>query len=638
MRLHKVLLCLLFALLSTAKAEAAPGNLDNGFGIQGLVLTDIHDILTGTPGISAALAIAIHPPGDPNEGKIVAVGFQQMLGNDFALARYNPDGSLDTSFGTNGVLESDLGGEDLALAVLIYPPEDPSAGKILAAGTSIEDPPNSFALARYCPNGSLDDGVNCGAQAFGSGGFVTTDLGSGDSRILALAFQSDGKVVAAGYSEADGSRDFALARYNSDGSLDGAFNPSGALPGTVLTDFAGAADEARGVAVYAEGDPNAGKILAAGFATDGEEDIAFARYCPDGSLDRGDCGGSEFASGGSVTYDSAGDDQLQALALQADGKAVGAGFSNNGIDDDILLVRLCGDGALDDGASCGAEGFGEGGFVITEMIAGSEEVANALAIQSDGKILAAGASDANGFARDFALVRYLTDGSLDYGFGSAGAVLQDFSCLCSDSVARSMALQPDGRIVLSGASDANPASTFNNFALARFEGDPVDPIESTADLAVTLTSDPADPSNGESVAVTAVVTNNGPDSVGAVSFNGLFIGPFADLSVDSESCSIGSGTVNCDLGPLENGASATVTISLLVQEFPLSVVADVSGDAVDPNNADNRAVLTLAGDSGGGDDGGCSLSPAVHASRDMAGLGLLAVALLFAAIRKRNSI
>ncbi|HKX12442.1 MAG TPA: delta-60 repeat domain-containing protein, partial [bacterium] len=145
-----LLVCLV---LSLSKAQAAPGNLDFSFGIQGLVLTDTHDILTGDSGVGAALSVAIHPEGDPNEGKIVAVGFAQTSGHAFALARYNPDGSLDTTFGTHGVIETDIGGEDLLLAVVIYGPEDPNAGKILAAGLSDSLPPSSFALIRYCPDG-----------------------------------------------------------------------------------------------------------------------------------------------------------------------------------------------------------------------------------------------------------------------------------------------------------------------------------------------------------------------------------------------------------------------------------------------------------------------------------------------------
>jgi uncharacterized delta-60 repeat protein len=260
-----------------------------------------------------------------------------------------------------------------------------------------------------------------------------------------------------------------------------------------------------------------------------------------------------------------------------------------------------------------------------------------MVLQPDGKILAAGASDANGFGDDFALVRLLVDGTEDFGFGNAGIVLQDFSCLCSDSTTRSMALQADGKIVLSGASDANPASDFNNFALARFTGDAVTPVTPNADLAVALSSEPLEAVIGESVTFTAVVTNNGPDSVSTVSLNNLLIGPFADLSVDSEACAIGSGVVSCDLGALDNGASTTLTVTILAQGFPFSLVADVNSDQADPNSANNQAVLTLAGDSGGGDDGGCSLNGGTNSVNPM-GWAVLAAGLFLTAFRKRLSI
>ncbi|HKX11906.1 MAG TPA: hypothetical protein VJP40_02045, partial [bacterium] len=477
------------------------------------------------------------------------------------------------------------------------------------------------------------DGVNCGGSAFGGGGFVTTDFGGDDSRALGLALQSDGKIMAAGYSNVDGTRDFALARYNSDGSLDGTFNPSGSFPGTVVTDFAGAEDEAHGVAIYPEGDPNAGKIVLAGFATATDEDLALARYCPDGSLDSGSCGGSAFSPNGKRTFNTGVTDRLNGLVIQADGKVVGAGFSNGGLDDDFVLLRLCGDGNLDDGSSCGGEGFGDSGITTLDLSAGSQDQANAVALQADAKILAAGASDAAGFGDDFALARFGTDGNLDFGFGSAGYILQDFSCLCSDSTARSMALQADGKIILSGASDANNSSGFNDFALARFFGDAVAPLTPTADLAATLTADPSDPRSGDLVTFTVTVTNLGPDAVSEVTLSNLLIGTFSELAADSEACTLGQGAVSCALGSLANGESVTVNLSLKLSDLPFSFVANASGSLVDSNNANNQAVLTF-GEASGGDDGGCSLNAGSPGPWNPAWLGLLAAIGLLWGIRR----
>src|SRR5262249_51395919 len=178
-------------------------------------------------------------------------------GSNFAVARYNADGTLDTTFSFDGKVTTDFGGDDRAFSVAIQ-----ADGKIVVAGASLTNPGDDFALARYNPDGSLDAG-------FGTGGKVTTAFGSGLDHANACTIQADGKIVAVG---ADGG-DFALARYNSDGSLDGTFGTGG----KVTTDFGGQLEEAFGVAMQADG-----KIVAAGAAAGG---FALARYYPDGHLD-----------------------------------------------------------------------------------------------------------------------------------------------------------------------------------------------------------------------------------------------------------------------------------------------------------------------------------------------------------------
>ncbi len=178
-------LALVTAVLPGA-AVAAPGDLDPSFGSSGKVTTDFG-------GSDAASAVAIQ-----TDGRIVAAG--RSGSGDFALARYNVDGSLDPTFGSSGMVMTDFGGSDAASAVAIQPD-----GRIVTAGRSGS---GDFALARYNADGSLD-------PSFGSGGKVTTDFGGFDLA-LGVALQSDGKIVAAG--QGGSSFDFALARYNADGS------------------------------------------------------------------------------------------------------------------------------------------------------------------------------------------------------------------------------------------------------------------------------------------------------------------------------------------------------------------------------------------------------------------------------------
>ena len=186
------------------------------------------------------------------DGKIVVVG-DAGGGGAFALARYNPNGSLDPSFSGDGRQTTDFGDFGVARGVALQ------GGKIVAVG--IGDA-GDFALARYNPNGSLD-------PSFSGDGKQTTDFGGSDEA-SGVALQGDGKIVAVGR---DGPGDFALARYNPNGSLDTSFSGDGKQ----TTDF-GDFDGANGVALQGNG-----KIVVVGVG--GTGNFALARYNPNGSLD-----------------------------------------------------------------------------------------------------------------------------------------------------------------------------------------------------------------------------------------------------------------------------------------------------------------------------------------------------------------
>ena len=175
------------------------------------------------------------------DGKIVVAGSSNAGGsNDFALARYTKSGVLDASFGTGGKVLSDLGSasNDQAYAVAVQ-----KDGKIVVAGYSDAGGSNDFALVRYTKGGVLD-------ASFGTGGKVLSDLGSAsDDGANAVAVQKDGKIVVAGSSDAGGSYDFALARYTKGGALDASFGTGG----KVLTDLGGSNDEGSAVAVQKDG-------------------------------------------------------------------------------------------------------------------------------------------------------------------------------------------------------------------------------------------------------------------------------------------------------------------------------------------------------------------------------------------------
>jgi uncharacterized delta-60 repeat protein len=285
---------LTFALSATLTglALAAGGDLDQTFGGDGNVTTNF------TSGNDGAGDLAIQP-----DGKIVAAGRASGTAGfgRFALARYKPNGALDTTFGGDGKVATNFTvGSDWANGVLIQ-----ADGKIVAAGTANV---GRFALARYNPNGTLD-------ATFSGDGKVTTNLTSGVDIAAGVASQADGKIVAGGEAgfccEWTGS--FALALYNPDGTLDTTFSGDG----KVTTNFTSGDDVATDVAIQADG-----KIVAAGHAGFfglGAR-FALARYKTDGTLD------TSFSGNGKVTTNfTAGFDSAQGVAIQADGKIVAAG-------------------------------------------------------------------------------------------------------------------------------------------------------------------------------------------------------------------------------------------------------------------------------------------------------------------------
>jgi len=396
-----------------APAQASAGDLDPGFGRGGRVVTDF------ARGAEEAFAVAVQA-----DGKLVAAGRTGEGGGsalgDWALARYRTDGKLDHGFGKSGKVKLDFsgaGGDDQvnALAVQVD-------GRLLAAGFA----PNGWALARFRTDGTLD-------PSFGVGGKVASPF---SGQIRALALTPDGQIVAAGFIGSD----FALARYNADGTLDAAFGTGG----VVTTGFGDLFAEAHAVAIQADG-----KIVAAGHT--GTVAFALARYNPDGTLD------PAFGTGGVVTTPFAGMFvEANGLVVRSDGRLVAAGgVLRNDLTSAFVLAGYLADGTLD-------PAFGQGGTLTTD-IAGSGS-ASSLALQADGKLVAAGSADpGNGSGLDFALARYLPDGTLDLAFGTGGKLTTDFA---GNDRARALAVQADGKLVAVGT--LNVTFSGQDFALARY--------------------------------------------------------------------------------------------------------------------------------------------------------------------------
>nr|MDZ8046441.1 DUF4347 domain-containing protein [Nostoc sp. DedQUE02] len=317
--------------------------LDTSFDGDGKVTTDIG---SGTSDIGRSIALQA-------DGKIIVAG---VSNNNFAVVRYNSNGTLDTDFNITGKVTTDIGtnSTDNVYSVTVQ-----TDGKIIVAGVSN----NNFALVRYDSNGSFDN-------SFGTNGIVTTDIGSNTTdTAYSVSVQTDGKILVAGSSGSN----FALVRYNSDGSLDTDFN----ITGKVTTDF-GSTDIAYSVTVQADD-----KIILAGKRGN---DFALARYNSNGSLD------TSFGSGGKVITDIGTNttDVAYSVSVQADGKILVAGSSNS----NFALVRYNSNGSLD-------ADFNTTGKITTDIGTNSADNAYALTQQADGRIILAGGSSNN-----FAVARY----------------------------------------------------------------------------------------------------------------------------------------------------------------------------------------------------------------------------------------
>jgi uncharacterized delta-60 repeat protein len=357
-----------------------------------------------------------------------------------------PDGSRDLTFGVGGSVTLALSDStELAFASASAVQSD---GKIIAAGAVVLTGADSaFRLVRYNQDGSLD-------TTFGIKGNITTDFSERADSAAAVAIQSDGKIIAAGQvGLGPQGYSFALVRYNRDGSLDAGFG----IGGKVITDLLGPTETALALAIQSDGGiVAAGVAYASAQSTSG--DFALVRYQPDGSLDR------TFGSDGKVITDWSGVlDIARAVAILPDGRIVAAGTAYVSDSRPLpwygVIARYHKDGSLD-------TTFGARGKVMTD--ASNISDISALVIQSDGKIIAAGGSQATGSSGDFGLVRYNDDGSLDSTFGAGGKVTTAFGPWRDRVFA--LSLQPDGKIVAGGDTESREDGG-SAFGLARYHRD-----------------------------------------------------------------------------------------------------------------------------------------------------------------------
>ncbi|MEV6578638.1 hypothetical protein AB0M92_10825 [Streptomyces sp. NPDC051582] len=365
------------------------GAVDASFGKHGTVLTP----MSAAGGEDENIwRIALQ-----RDGKIVAVGHAITAtgGEDFALARYLPDGRLDQGFGTGGKVFTTVApgtGDDEAQAVQVQ-----RDGRIVVAGftgTGAGTEGRDLALARYLPDGRPDPG-------FGTGGLVVRDVAGGRDQFKNMVLDGHGRVVAVGSADLGSGRggtSFAVARYRPDGTADRTFGSDG----LVVTPMASGdgLDLAEAVAIDGKGRLTVGGSADAG----GPFDLALARYLSDGRLD------GRFGAGGRVLTNvgpGATDEDLEGLVVQGDGTILVGGSTAPTaflVDSDFLVARYRPDGSLD-------RRFGKDGFVVTHVAPGTadDEIYD-IAPQGPGLLVASGECDRPTTGRDVCLARYLVGG------------------------------------------------------------------------------------------------------------------------------------------------------------------------------------------------------------------------------------
>jgi uncharacterized delta-60 repeat protein/LPXTG-motif cell wall-anchored protein len=492
---------------SVSASGIADGTLDTTFGNNGKVTTNIGN----QPSVDQALNLAMQ-----SDGKFIIAGDTNIGGSlDFSAVRYNADGTLDNTFGTRGKVTADFnntGDNDFGRSVLIQ-----SDGKILLIGYSEMSGSLDFAAVRFTTSGTLDN-------TFGNAGKATADIGNNTSdQVVSATLQADGKILIVGSSYINNERDFAIARFTTNGALDTTFGTGG----KTTTDL-GVHDWGNSVTVQTDG-----KIVLAGYSeiTDHNE-LAVVRYNTNGTLD------NTFGTGGKVTTVDESSEGYS-VVLQADGKILVSGRAYNNSTSYFAVVRYNTNGTLDNT-------FGTSGKVTTDF-GNNRSEAVAMTSQTDGKIILAG-NVYIGSAYAYAVVRYNINGTLDNTFGTSGKVTTVFDVI---SNAVSVAVQADGKIIVAGTSD-------DDFLATRYYSTPPagSAAPSTSTSSTSTTAVPSQTSTQSAPALSAVIglplatrplVGNSALSLSqplTVSYGGFTPGELVQLVVASTPQVIASGYAN----------------------------------------------------------------------------------------------
>lgn len=486
---------------------------DPDFGISGLAVTNFNTY-------SEAYRMALQP-----DGKIVTFGFKSSSYS--ALARFNADGTIDTSFGTNGKVIAPYGSDLYYLQALGIQQD----GKIVAATTrkpqaNVVD--FEYVLMRFNADGSVD-------TSFGTNGATINhfSVGLNANGPRDIAIQEDQKIIVLGsLITASTGRDFGVIRYNTDGTLDSGFGTNGLKAIDFSSNLNAGADNGSQIAIQPDG-----KLVVAGFVgLVPSYDIGLARLNTNGSLD------TSFGTNGKVIYDLGGNNREVSLQLAADGKLI---VGSNIMDTDVensqcVVARFNPNGSIDNT-------FGTDGKTTFALSGDPYEQIWDIALQPDGKIIAAGTTGPLETNPDNLVLRFNTNGTIDDTFNGNGYVITDWS---TDDRVYAVAVQENGRILLAGASKLGATSGLA-FAVTRY----VD-----AQLSITSTTEAEPISIYPNPATTILNISGDFELKSAVIYNVL---GQRVKTAHSKSIDIADLPAGCYLVQIDNGKKDVETVKFL---------------------------------------------------------------------------
>lgn len=422
---------LLHSFLVAAPLLAQPGTLDPSFGTAGIKVLQpgaFHDV--------------IHDVIALDDTTSLICGVAQNAGlNALFIGHLLQDGSLDPAFGTSsGYTFVNVGQEAYGYAMALA-----DDGSIYATGLAYPTFAQSVVILAHFSSSGVPD------ASFGTGGVVQTPIGTLDSEAKGMVVQDDGKIVVGGsvVSDVTFARDILFVRYNTDGTLDTSFNGDGIAVASAYS----SEDLLNDIAILADG-----SIVGAGYADiTGFMKTVLARVDASGTFVSAFGGDGVLVPGFSVAQD-------RAFGILADGQQflVTGSFMDDPNNDDTYLARFNSDGTLD-------AGFGTAGIWIIDS--DNFEVGLDACRQPNGAYVVAGTSGTPGFGtpRDFLVARCSASGAPDASFGTNGVVVTSIQADFDD--ANAVTVQPDGKILAAGFTSGFSIGSDNDAAVVRYLGD-----------------------------------------------------------------------------------------------------------------------------------------------------------------------